>query len=135
MARQPRERAQRRPREPASLARVREVAAKQRRDGAEDAGRAKRREAGARIAVGRALRLPGRRGVSIERAGERGSYCSGRPATMASDGEPRGDERLVHAVSRQRIDEPGRVSDEEHSAAGRGRAELAHRQPMPAHVV
>ena len=72
------------------------------------------------MAVRRALCLPRRRGMSIERAGERGLVLLRVSGHDRVGGEPRGDERLVHAVSGKRIDEPRRVSDEEHSASSRG---------------
>ena len=62
------------------------------------------------------------------------SYSSGRPARIASAASSRRDERLVDPVARERIDEAGRVADEQRAAARRRRAELAHRQPVAAHV-
>ena len=49
--------------------------------------------------------------------------------------EPRGDERLVDAVARERVDEPGRVADEQARAAREPVARPPHRQAVPAHVV
>ncbi len=50
-----------------------------------------------------------------------GSYCVRTPLDDRVGCEPRGDERLVHAVSRQRIDEARRVTDEENAAPRRRR--------------
>ena len=58
--------------------------------------------------------------MSIERCCERVLVLLRTPGDDGVGGEPCGDERLVHAVSRKRIDEPGRVPDEEHSASSRG---------------
>jgi hypothetical protein len=46
--------------------------------------------------------------------------------------EPRGHERLVDPVARERIDEAGRVPDEENAATGRGSARLPHGKPVAA---
>ena len=45
----------------------------------------------------------------------------------------RAGEGLVHAVARERIDEPGRVADGERAAVRDLRRGAAHRQPVPAH--
>ena len=113
---------------------MREVSAEQRRDCTEDSGCSKRLQAGSWIAIRGALRLPRRRGMSIECSCERLLVVLRTPGDDGVGGEPCGDERLVHAVSGERIDEPRRVPDEEHSASSRGRAELAHRQTVAAYV-
>src|SRR5205085_12278258 len=49
-------------------------------------------------------------------------------------GEPRADERLVHPVAGQRIDETGRIADEDRPALDRGVAGPPERQAMPAQL-
>ena len=49
-------------------------------------------------------------------------------------GERRGDERLVHPVPRERVDEPGRVSDEQDAPSRGNGAGASHRQPVAAKV-
>ena len=48
--------------------------------------------------------------------------------------EPGGDERLVDAVARERVDEPGRISDEQDAATCGNGSRATHRQPVPANV-
>src|SRR5204862_246431 len=47
-------------------------------------------------------------------------------------GETRGDEALVHAVPRHRVDQPCRIADEERAAAADARAGPPQRQPVAA---
>ncbi len=56
--------------------------------------------------------------MTVERRRERGLVRLGVPARMRLGGESRGDERLVHSVAGERIDETGGVADERE----RGRA-------------
>ena len=58
---------------------------------------------------------PLKRGLVAGRA----SRLAGEDRERALGGEPRRDERLVHAVAGERVDEPGRVADEQR----RGRAQ------------
>ena len=88
----------------------------------------------ARIAVGRALRLPRRRRVAVERGGERGLVLV-RPTRGDRVGrEPRRHERLVHPVAGERIDEAGCVADEEDAIACSRCPRRAHREPVAANV-
>ena len=69
---------------------------------------------------------------------ENGRQSSFVPFRPIGHDRPRGqlgrDERLVHPVSGERIDEARSVSDEQDAAARRRRPEDAHGQPMAAHV-
>ena len=68
------------------------------------------------------------------------SRCEGvlvRLRSISGDrlrGKPCGDERLVDAVARQRIDEPRRVADEQRSAARRARTAQPHRESVAPNV-
>src|SRR5262249_59616601 len=49
--------------------------------------------------------------------------------------KPPADEGLVHAVSRERVDQPGGVADEKDAAVDRPPRRAPHRQPVAAQVV
>ena len=85
------------------------------------------------MAVEHELRLPRRRG---ERPSSACELCLVARAALREDrggGEPGGDERLVDPVAGERVDEPGRVADEEDRPARRARRP-ADRQPAALHV-
>src|SRR5713226_4826262 len=99
------------------------------------------REREPRIAVEGDLRPPGRGsaerervrqllGVAVEAHKEAHEQVGDRLR-----GEPGGDERLVHAVAGQRIDQPGCVADEEPPAARSNRSGAPQRQAMPAQAL
>src|SRR5437763_6017894 len=50
-------------------------------------------------------------------------------------GEPGADERLVHPVARERVDESGRVADEQRPTLRRRSARTPKRQPVPAQAL
>ena len=114
-----RERAQRRPGEAARLA----------RDGARRRARSpattpktpgeRAAQKQPRDAVERALRRPGAAAWRSSARASAAAYSSRSPARIASAASSRGDERLVDPVARERVDEPGRVADEQHASAPR----------------
>ena len=82
------------------------------------------------IAVEGALCRPRRGSVPVERRRQRRRVALEVAGDDRIRGEPGGDERLVHAVAGQRVDEPCRVADEERPPAAGGSAEPPHRQAM-----
>jgi hypothetical protein len=125
-----RERAQRRAGEAASLARVPHIAREKPCDDSEDPRRTRGPKTRCRAPVEHTLGSPGRAGVLVE------SGCKPTFVRLEITGEDRlrgklgRDPCLVDAVAGKRIDEPGRVADEQHAPARGGRAEPAHREPM-----
>ena len=113
---------------------MREVATQETGNSVEHTWRADRPETGSRVAIGRAFGFPGSAGVPIERGRER-SLVAFRAAVKDRIGsQPRGHEGFVDPVSRERVDEPCRVADQQDSpSCGRG-SESAHRESVPAHV-
>src|SRR5262245_4413994 len=109
---------------------MRDLAAEQARDRVEDARRTQSPDARARVAIRRPLRLPRGGSMPVE-CGCEALLVVVRPALDDRvRGESSRDERLVHAVARERVDEAGGVADEEDPAPRRRGAELAHRQAM-----
>ena len=80
------------------------------------------------MAVEHELRLPRGGGEAADLCVEGGFVVRRAPGDDRLGGEPGGDERLVDPVTRERVDEPGRVADEQHGAA-RGARRPADRQP------
>ena len=70
-----------------------------------------------------------RRLVGLERRRAPGEQVEDRGGR-----EPRGDEALVHAVAGDRVDQPGRVADEQRALAGDPRARPPQRQPVAAQL-
>ena len=95
----------------------------------------------AREPLERQLRLPGGGQRAAERRVELRPVAlevrspPGEHVERGLGGQPRADERLVHPVPRERVDEPGRVADEQHPSADGPVARAAHRQPVAAQVV
>ena len=102
--------------------------------GLDVARRASGRKDRPRVAVEGALRRPRGRGVPVERLRERVGVALQIAGDDRVGGEARRDERLVHAVAGQGVDEAGRVADEEDATLRRGRPEAPHREAMPAYV-
>ena len=71
-----------------------------------------------------------RRLVRVEVLGAAGEHVERRVRD-----EPRGEERLVHPVAGERVDEPGRVADHGGAAAREPRAGHSHRQPVAARLL
>ena len=72
--------------------------------------------------------------MPVERAGERGGVCLEVSGEDRVRGEPRRDERLVHPVAGERVDEPGGVADEQHTTGPGRRPEATHREPVATHL-
>src|SRR5215218_9835966 len=132
---------QRRPREPADAADVRYVAAHDTLHGAPDDARAGKRERASREAVERHLDAPGgpqvsgealrqARAVRIETQGPSGEDVEGR-----IHGVLRAQEPLEHPISRDRVDQAGRVADDERASTRERGARRAERQPVPANLL
>ena len=85
------------------------------------------------MAVERELRLPRGGGEAAELIGEAVLVVRGALREDRIGGEPGGDECLVDAVARERVDEPGRVADEQNRAARSGRRP-PDREPAALHV-
>ena len=106
---------------PRRLARMPHVAAEQARRRrrtrrASGPPRSRRRRCRSSALLGR----PRGAGVVVERGGEGAGVAVEVAVEDRLGREPRGDERLVDAVAREGIDEPGRVADEQHAARRRG---------------
>ena len=75
---------------------------------------------------------------SASTAASYGSSVAARPGEQVEDrrgGEPRRDEALVHPVARDRVDQPGRVADEQRPLAGDARPRPPQRQPVAAQAL
>ena len=118
-ARDARNEAERRAREATCLVRMPDVATQQPADDAEDARRAGRPEAHGGMSIERALGRPRRAGVVIEPLRQRRRVAREIAVENGLGREPSRREGLVHPVTRERIDEPGSIPDEEDAARAR----------------
>src|SRR5215211_626439 len=89
----------------------------------------------ARKALERELRAPRRGRVRAQCARERRRITVEVAVENRLGSEARGQKRLVHPVAGQRIDEPGRVADEQGALVRSRRAWLAHREPKAARAL
>src|SRR5581483_541609 len=93
-----------------------------------------------RVAVERNLRSPRGSGAEPEGAGQPLRVAvepvdpSGQEVEHGVRGEPGGDERLVHTVARERVDEAGGVADKERASSSGHRAGPAQGKPVSAQI-
>src|SRR5438067_3568981 len=124
--------------EPTGRARVAELSLEQLLDDPEGQREAGKRERRARKAVeghlrapagGRERRDPARHRLLVRLEPRR---VAGQHVEGSVGHEPGGEEGLVHAVARERVDEPGRVADHGGGAARETARRPAHRQAVAA---
>jgi hypothetical protein len=110
------------------------VATQEAGDGVEHTRRPNGPETRSRVAIGRAFGLPGSAGVPIEGGRERWLVAFGAAGKDRIGRQPRRHEGFVDPVSRERVDEPCCVADEQDSPSGGPSSESAHRESVPADV-
>src|SRR5919204_2884261 len=131
---------ERRPHEPVRVGWALDVAADELLEERPDERQPRDREGETREAVEGELRLPGAGREPVERGVEAALVrlevvsAAGEQVERRVRGEARADRRLVDPVSRQRVDQPGRVADQQRAAGDDAVVGPAHRQPVAAQV-